>query len=197
MAPRAARGWRPALAVVLAAPTLAGCGLLYGGYPGPFFPGPFPDDYGAMPSPSIAARYTTGSATIELEDGTTIELDEIGSGSTLDVAFGSTVRWTGEDGWQMTLHGGGGTEDFGPPMAMLQFDRLTGNEHWTTWDPSRCIVEIEVADETAVRGTATCRGVEWIDALAGPMGMEPPKPIEGEEWSGEITFEALPEADES
>jgi hypothetical protein len=180
---------------MLAVPTLSGCGLLYGygGFGGPFYPGPFPDE-GAMPSPSIAAEYTTGSATIELDDGTTIELDEVGAGSKLDLTFGSTVRWTGDDGWQMTLMGGGASQGWGGP-PMLQFDRLTDNQHWTSWDPSRCIVEVDVIDETAVRGTATCRGVEWMDALRGGMrmGMEPPKPIEGETWSGEITFEALPE----
>ena len=78
MARRLGRGWRPALAVILAVPVVSGCGLLYGAWGDPFYGGGmYPDE--AMPSPSIAARYTSGSATIEFEDGLRRTLEWFGS----------------------------------------------------------------------------------------------------------------------
>ncbi len=149
---------------------------------------------GHFPEPSLLATYTSGSATLELGDGTTIELDRVAADATLMSEIGTAIRWTGDDGWNVTLNGAG--SDFGwGASTMMQLDRVIGSEHWTTmYDPSRCIVDVDVADETAVRGTATCRGVEWYDALGQGIGwaMEGPEPLDEPEFDAEIRFEATP-----
>ena len=68
---------------------------------------------------------------------------------------------------------------------------MTDGNHWTTYDPSRCIVDIEVADESAIRGSATCKGVEWYDAL-GNFGLGEPSEVDEPPFDAEITFEATP-----
>ena len=76
--------------------------------------------------------------------------------------------------------------------AYLQIDRIVGTAHWTTADPSRCIVTVELADETALRGTATCKGLRWSDTLATGFYSMKPAYVEGEApFDAEITFEAL------
>jgi hypothetical protein len=42
-----------------------------------------------------------------------------------------------------------------------------------------------------VRGTATCRGVQWYDAVDG-ISVEAPKPADKPPFDAEITFEATP-----
>lgn len=175
--------WRTVAIGALTVPWLAGCTLF--GFP--------PDFDGDFPEPSVIARFSGGSATIEIAGGDTIVLDTLARGATITDVMGSSVRWTGPDGWHLGLSGAGGTETFGM-AAFLQFDRLTGNEHWTTWDPTRCIVDVEVADETGIRGTATCRGVEWYDALdqSGLGFAGEPEPLDEPAFDAEVTFEALP-----
>ncbi len=173
-----------AVAVGLAAPIVSGCGLLFG-YP------PYDE---AFPTPSVVATYRTGSATIELGDGTTIELDRLADGATLMSETGTSVRWSSPDGWHVTLQGAGSEFGLGP-AAYLQLDLVQESEHWTTaYDSSRCIVDVEVADESAVRGTATCRGVQWYDALDQGVGweMEGPEALDEPEFDAEIAFEATP-----
>jgi len=168
--------------LALAVPWLAGCS---------YFGFPYPGDFEDYPEPSIIATYETGTATITLEDGTLIELDQVARHSTLDTMSGTSVRWTGGDGWHLTLGGAGGDDEIYGSFAYLQFDRIVDTEHWTIFDSDRCIVDVERVDKTVVEGTATCRGLEWFDALEQPM-MSEPSPLDEPKFDAEITFEARP-----
>ena len=179
------RGSRRAAVLVGAGALLhAGCSAFLG----PGFDGDFP-------SSSPIAAYTTGSATIAIKDGETIKLDQVAAGAGVDSLFGSNIRWTGPSGWHLRLTGAGGDKEFGMGPAFLQFDRIVDGKHWQSqYDGSRCIVDVEVADAKALRGTATCKGVEWYDALdlgfAFPQGE--PKPVDEPKFDAEVTFEAVP-----
>ena len=66
-------------------------------------------------------------------------------------------------------------------------------QHWTTqFDGSRCITDVTVVDATAMRGSATCKGVQWYDALDMAFTRGEPKKIDEPKFDAEITFEALP-----
>jgi hypothetical protein len=164
----------------------AGCSLLMGsGF------GAFPE---GMPSSSPLATFSEGSATIAIADGETIELDALEPESGIDSLFGSNVSWSNGDGWHLRVNGAGVDPSGGlapAEIAFLTLDRVTDGDHWTTYDPSRCIVDIEVADETAIRGSATCKGVEWYDAL-GNFGLGEPSEVDEPPFDAEITFEATP-----
>jgi hypothetical protein len=75
---------------------------------------------------------------------------------------------------------------------MLAFDQIADGHHWTTFDPSRCIVDVKVADAKEIRGTATCKGVEWIDALDMTSTPTGPKPLNEPKFDAEVTFDAVP-----
>jgi hypothetical protein len=179
-------GWgRRATALVGAALTLllAGCSAFMPGFEGDF------------PSSSPIAKYSTGTATIAIKDGETIKLDQLADDAGVDSLFGSNIRWTGPSGWHLRLTGAGSDNEFGMGPGFLQFDRIVDGEHWQSqYDGSRCILDVEVADAKALRGTATCKGVEWYDALdlgfAMPQGE--PKPIDEPKFDAEVTFEAVP-----
>lgn len=183
---------RRSLAVLaLLAVTLAvtGCGLL------------FPPDLSGLEDPYSTepplALYKTGEASITLGDGTKIVLDRVAADSTLDAYFGATVHWTGKDGWHARLSGASVGGSFGS-YAYVTLDRITDGEHWTIWDSGRCIVDLELADEKGVRGSATCKGLEWYDAMAAPFPglLSSATPGVGEpKFDAEIEFEAFPAAD--
>jgi len=164
----------------------AGCSLLFGSGFGPLDP--------ELPSSSPIAEFSDGSATIAIDGGEPIVLGILDAQSRIDSLFGSDVHWSNADGWHLRVNGAG--SDFGGGVeiggtSMLTLDRISEGRHWTTYDPTRCIVEVEVADETALRGTATCKGLEWYDAL-GSFGLTEPKDVGEPEFDAEITFEATP-----
>ena len=177
---RVSRG--PALGTAALAVLLSGCSALLGG--------PFGDD---LPSSSPIAAYSTGKATIAIKDGETIELDQLAEGSGVESLFGSDVHWTGPSGWHLRVSGAGGNEDFGFEGGYINLDRITDGQHWTTqFDGSRCITDVTVVDATAIRGSATCKGVQWYDALDMSFTGGEPKKIDEPKFDAEITFEALP-----
>jgi hypothetical protein len=161
---------------------VAGCSAFLG----PGFDGDFP-------SSSPIAAYATGRATIAIKGGETIQLDQVAKGSGVDSAFGSDVRWTGASGWHLRVTGAGGDETFGSGNGYLTFDRIADGQHWTTgYDDSRCIVDVEVVDAKAIRGSATCKGVKWYDALDLPFSAEEPQVLDQPKFDAEVTFEAVP-----
>ncbi|HEY7524562.1 MAG TPA: hypothetical protein VH720_13005 [Candidatus Limnocylindrales bacterium] len=160
---------------------VAGCGLLLP----PTYP--LPDE-----SMEPIAFYRQGAATVTLDDGTMVVLDTVGADSSLFEALGANVHWTGASGWHLRLTGTGDT-GFGS-FALIQLDKVADGRHLTIWDSSRCIVDVARADETGVRGSATCRGLQWSDALGtslfDPMGTAP---VAGEpKFDADVTFEAFP-----
>jgi hypothetical protein len=177
---------RAVVALSLAAVLLGGCDLLMGGAFGPGFDG-------AFPSSSPIATYRTGSARIAIAGSETIKLDKLAAGAAVDSLFGSAVRWTGSSGWSMQLSGAGtsGGGFMPTPGGFLTFDRIADGQHRTTFDGTRCLVEIDVIDESAVRGTATCKGLEWYDALVLQPGPAGPVPLDEPKFDAEVTFEAV------
>jgi hypothetical protein len=179
--------------LVAVAVVLGGCGLL-------FPPTGFGDD---LPSSSPIASYRTGTATIAIDGGAAIQLTELADGASIDSLYGSNVHWTGGDGWHVRLSGAGaddggfgGLGGFGGfgASGLITLDRIADGKHLTTYDnDSRCIVDIDVADKTALRGKATCKGLESYDALdLGGFSPDGPKDLDLPKFDAELTFEAAP-----
>ena len=151
---------------------------------------------GDFPSSSPIAAYSTGTATIAIKDGETIKLEQIAAGAGVDSLFGSDVRWTGTNGWNLRVGGAGaegGGGGFGAADGYITLDRIHDGQHWTTmFDGDRCITDIDVVDATGIRGSATCKGVSWYDALDMEFSAGPPKPLDEPKFDAEITFEARP-----
>jgi hypothetical protein len=169
--------------VILAVPAMAGCEL--------FFPGALTPD-GQLQDPSPRATYTKGSATLTMGDGTKVTLDRLSEGPHLIALYGSSIRWSNADGWSLQLTGAGAGSELGNLLGSggyLKLDCIVGVEHWQTYETGRCIVDIDVANERALKGSATCKGLEWSDALEAPFPGEP-KEIDQPAFDAEITFEA-------
>ncbi|HEY7590785.1 MAG TPA: hypothetical protein VH723_07315 [Candidatus Limnocylindrales bacterium] len=169
--------------LLLVPAVVAGCGFLF----------PFSDEEFAPPSP--LATYRTGTATLTLEDGSRIVLDRINAGPHVWSSFGTEVRWFGTDaadGWNFKINGAGMDTPF--PSALATFDRVAGGQHWTTLFSDACDLDVEKADKTGIRGTASCEGLRWVDALDGySMGLNTPSPVEGQpRFDVTVTFEASP-----
>jgi hypothetical protein len=169
----------------LAVPLLSGCTLF--GFPGAF-PGGFPDENWEFPEPGLTSRYGSGTATLRLDDGTVVELPDVAESSSWEPSSGYAVRWTGPDGWSLSLTG----MDSGDPMSdfeYLSLDRIEDGVHWTVFDPTGCDIDLERATADRVAGTAACNGLQWTDAL-DQTGMMWPDPPDTPEFDVEITFEA-------
>jgi hypothetical protein len=176
----------------LLAAGLAGCNLLFGGSDSSaLFATPSGGIVHGEASPR--ATYTSGSATIAMDDGTTVKLDRLNGGAQLLSGFGANVRWSNSQGWSLRVTGAG--MDLGgglPPggtAAFLTLDRILAGKHLSTPDPTRCVVTITQVDEKALRGKATCKGLQWVDALEVPSLGEPPD-TGAPKFDAEITFEA-------
>jgi hypothetical protein len=140
--------------------------------------------------PKPLASYDTGRATITIGAGPAIALDELSPPGTLYELMGADATFRNADGWLLQVSGATSATGFMGQTAYVQLHRITGSEHWTTWDPSRCIVTIEVVDENALRGVASCKGLRWSDAISGFTSLEPSY-IEGQgPFDAEVTFEA-------
>ena len=180
----------PVVALALLIPLLAGCELLFPG----FAQGPEPSGLGEFPGPSPIATFGSGHATIAIEGGDTIRLDELHGDGELTPFVGASISWENESGWYLRLIGGGGAGAVEEFPANLTIDRIVEDEHWTTGDLDRCVVDIDKADKTGVKGSATCKGLQWHDALAaynialGQQDLIPDQP----KFDATITFEAAP-----
>lgn len=163
---------------------LASCDILLGG--------PFRDD---LPSPSTLAVYSRGTATIAIKGGETITLDQLAPGSKVSSIYGSEVAWTGPSGWHVRVSNAGIDNIYGSIGSnggYLVLDRVFDGNHWTTLGDARCLIDIEVVDAKAIRGTATCKGVQWFDALLPPFEAGVPPGLDEPKFDAEVTFEAFP-----
>lgn len=184
---------------LLALPVASACGLL------------FPQGYGSqagsdpLATPTTLATYATGSATVTVTRGARvekIELQRVGPGSTLTSELGAFVTWRNDDGWilRVTAFGAGGTAPV--PMAastQVTLERITTGALWTTetFFEDRCIATTTEASAQRLAGDATCKGLRWIDGIAGQGGLgpamgEPPYIVGEEPFDAEITFQATP-----
>lgn len=153
-------------------------------------PGTDPSLPGVGVAPKPIATYHAGRATIQLGDGTEVVLDRLNRGPHLYAQFGSLVRWSNEGGWYLTIAGAGGEADMGP--AYLTLDRIGGVRHWTADDPSSCTVGVAVATPAGLRGTATCQGVRWRDALDTSISGDHPLVDGAAPFNAIVSFEARP-----
>jgi hypothetical protein len=184
-----ASAWAPLIRWLAAASlvvVVAGCNILF---PGSAFDSGSGFDPG-FPDPSVVATFTTGSATIRLGDGSTVTLDRLQPGSAQITTIGSAVGWSSGDGWTLRLVGAGSSDTFGG-SSFVELDRIVDLQHWTTYDPSRCTVSVEQATGSGLRGTASCKGLRWVDALAMDFGPEP-SDLGQPPFDAEITFSATP-----
>jgi hypothetical protein len=170
------------LLVLAAATVVSGCGYLFGLGSSPEFP---------MPTP--AATYREGRATVTVGTDAPVVLDRLVSVGTFDPSFGAEAAFRSADGWTVRIMGATKAGGMLGQSAFITIDRIVGLEHWTTYDPSRCIVTVTQADKKGLVGTATCKGLRWSDALGGSMGALEPTYIKDQPaFDAEITFEAKP-----
>lgn len=155
---------------------------------------PLPEDWEeGLEDPEALGTYEVGMATIAIEGGPTIELPRLASPGAIYDTFGASATFTNDTGWYLQVFDAGTEMGYGS-SAYVQLDRIVGSSHWSAWDPTRCIVTVETADATAMRGRATCESVRWSDYFSSMSyySMEPDY-VEGEAaFDAEITFEALP-----
>ncbi|MGH2474136.1 MAG: hypothetical protein ACRDIL_02640 [Candidatus Limnocylindrales bacterium] len=146
-----------------------------------------------MPTPE--AVYGEGRATVKIGSDPAITLDELARPGTFDPMIGGEVTFRGVDGWSVQVLGaqvGGG---FMLQPGWIQLDRIVDGQHWTIADPTRCVLTIVAADPFALRGSATCKGLRWSDALGGGAYMPEPAYIADQPaFDAEITFEAAPKS---
>ena len=177
---RVGRGALLTAAVLVA----GGCQYLFGLPTDPDF---------TMPAPK--AVYGQGQATVTIGSDPPMTLDELARPGTFDPMIGGEVTFRGVDGWSVQVLGaqvGGG---FMPQPGWIELDRIVDGQHWTISDPTRCVVTVAVADAFALRGSATCKGLRWSDALGGGAYMLEPVYIEDQPaFDAEITFEAAPKS---
>lgn len=110
--------------------------------------------------------------------------------------IGANVTWRNDAGWGLSLLAFDGAAFGGPSSAGgdVTIQRVSGLDFWTTsaWD--RCIVDVDELSEAGVTGSATCRGLRWVDGMSGfgaVGGPGEPAYIEGQEpFDAELTFEA-------
>jgi hypothetical protein len=195
---------RVVAALVGAVFVLGGCQYLLGlrAYPplpsefGSFDPGEFgsfdPGPEFSLPPP--LATYSSGSASVEI-GGTTTSLDRLVGPARLYQEFGTEVLWT--DGKGLYFHYYGMVEPGGPggpgDDGFVTLDRIFGGQHWSSADPGVCTVKVTQSDAKGLAGTATCKAVRWIDAMASFNGGLQPAYVEGQApFDAEITFEAAP-----
>ena len=166
---------------LLVATVVAGCQYLFG-------TGPYPPDYG-MPQP--VAVYREGRATVTVGSDPIIVLDDLSETGTFDPTFGAGATFHNADGWYVRVMGASKLGGFLASPAYIQLDRIVGTEHWTTADPSRCVVTVSAADATGLMGKATCKGLRWSDALGTyTSNFEPPYIKDQAAFDAEITFQA-------
>lgn len=168
-----------------AAATLAGCQYLYGSA--------LDED---VDTPKQLATYVDGSASVTIGDADPIELGELNNGALYEDFWGGEATWSNGDGWYVRISGASGNTGMFAGLTALSLDRVAEGRHWTTFDSSRCVVTIEQADERGLKGTASCKGLRWSDALGAfgglGVGLEPTY-IDGEDpFDAEIRFDALP-----
>jgi hypothetical protein len=179
----------PAFVVAATALIASGCQYVLGLDPNT------PPDF-AMPSP--IAVYREGRATVTIGTDPVVVLDDVSDGGTYDPTFGAGATFSNPDGWYVRVTGASRLGAFVASPAYVQLDRIVSNQHWTTSDPSRCVVTLSTADATGLMGKATCKGMRWSDALGNWLGngvaggYQPPLIKDQPEFDAEITFQATP-----
>jgi hypothetical protein len=168
---------------------------------GSFDPGEFgsfdPSDVGSfdpngpgfsLPPPLVT--YTSGTATVTI-DGVAASLGKLNGNAASYADFGTEVTWT--DGNGLYLRFGSAPITQSPNGGgYVMIDRIRDGQHWMSSDSTPCTVKVEKMNTSALAGSATCKGLRWMDAMSTMSGPVP-EFIAGEPaFDAEITFEAAP-----
>ncbi len=169
-----------------------GLGSFDPGVIGSFDPGDFGSFDPANPDESLPppiATYTSGSAAVTIGD-TVTQLDRLTETGTLYAEFGAEGSWTDGKGTYVQFYSD--PSGASGPGGFVQLDRISGGQHLAAADPGRCVVSVKKADATGLSGSATCKGLTWVDTMGGFNGLtSSPAPI-GAPFDATITFAAAP-----
>jgi hypothetical protein len=122
--------------------------------------------------------------------GTVATLDRLTEPGALYEDYGAEASWT--DGKGMYLQFYSDPSDASSSPGFVQLDRISDGQHLATADPEACVVTVKAADTKGLQGTATCKGLHWVDTMAGFNGIAPSAPPVGAAFDATITFEATP-----
>ena len=188
--------------LVGAAFVLSGCQYLLGLGA---FPQPIPGEFGSFdpgesgsfdPGPGFSlppplGTFATGSASVTIA-GTTTIYDRLVGPAKVYQDLGTEAGWT--DGKGLYLHYYGMIEPGGPGEdGFVTLDRIKDSQHWSTVDPTLCTVQITQSDAKGLAGTASCKGIRWVDTMASFNGGIQPAYVEGQAaFDAEIAFRASP-----
>ncbi len=139
-----------------------------------------------MPPP--LTTFTKGSGSVKIA-GTTSTLDQLHGTAAIYADFGTEVAWTDGNGTYVRFFGEPGSS-YGDGFVTL--DRIAGGEHWTIADPSACKITVSEADAKGVAGTASCKGLRWVDAMSTSGDLDPTFVAGEAPFDAEITFQAAP-----
>ena len=188
------RSWQAAV-VLGAILSLSGCALLLpvGGLVGSV---PVVRPAGS-PVAGQAAVYHSGTAEVQLSGGTNEHLRlRLIAGSSQTPGAGIELYFRDDNGWGLTLIGFDPAQSPQTSVGQLGIDRAIRG-HWEAQDDGRdCVVDLHTADASGARGSASCKGLRWADALGGPtFSSGYGSYIRGEQpFDATITFQALPNA---
>jgi hypothetical protein len=191
-------------ALALTATVTGGCQYLFSAFGAPypvpsydpsmsFDPGASYDPNSSDPpyaGPKPIATFTKGKVTLSVDKSAPITLDHLSAGPHIFQDFGTSVTWSGAEGWYVSIDDSiyGGTDE-----TSIRLDRITGGQHWAVDDTfTTCILELTHApDKTGVAGTASCHGLRWADTMAVNPGEDQPPYVTGQDpFDLELSFSA-------
>ncbi len=148
-----------------------------------------PTDAGFSLPPPLAI-YTAGTATVTI-DGTATTLGQLTGSAASYADFGTEITWTDGKGLYLRFGSGSGPEspDGG---AFVLIDRIEDGQHWMTSDPTHCPVTVTQSDAKGVAGSASCKGLRWVDAISASIALEPAYIAGQAQFDAEVTFKATP-----
>jgi hypothetical protein len=154
---------------------------------------------GPEPRPSAIGTFRSGTARITLTPGETITLDNFAGPVALDGTEPGQLRWTGPDGWSLTVtlfDLFGDQPEPGVPDGFAVVDHVAGHLHRTSGPmPPQCTVTFGRKDATGIEGSAKCLRLRWYDAVdvfGGQFGAGEPSPLPDPPFDLELTFSARP-----
>jgi hypothetical protein len=143
----------------------------------------------SLPPPLVT--YKSGTATVTI-DGTATTLGKLNGNAASYADFGTEVKWTDGNGLYLRFGSAPITQPPDGSSGYVMIDRIRDGQHWMTSDSTPCTVKVDKLSTSALAGSASCKGLRWMDAMSAMSGPVP-EFIAGEPaFDAEITFEAAP-----
>ena len=156
-------------------------------FPGSFDPGDSFDPDESLPPP--LATFPKGAATISIA-GTSTRLDTMTEPGAIYPDVGAEASWTDTKGTYFQFYSD--PEGASNSDGYVQLDQIKDGRHLATADPTACVVKITQADVKGLSGVATCKGLRWVDTMAGFNGISPGGTPVGAPFDATIPFAATP-----